>query len=1001
MQYLKQRKKFLNASTKRKADAKSELERINHYIKQLEDTYHDELKEGLPNITKKDLRKARLEGRAEGRQAERIKLAEKQNTAMQRSEAQSQKKMQTLQEESYSAIQQLKQSLREERAARQQQLYEQQQTARQKQDALRLQWQERLERTMHDMDNARSEALDKANEHARRQIAKLQKRIDNLSSTRRSLNEKHGIKRTVKHIISMGKSKNILWDRHVEIQNIIEQLDRDKSPEAAQRREILRQFLDLQDNEQEGSTDIIEQLAQEQGITQEEINEFTSKIHLADMTLAEVRELAQQVKDIYEQGRREYDIWKEQKTQQSIDMFSKMESDIISNTKEPDKHVPTESKDLNRKYWGGEWGEIAIQYKDAVITPGRFLEHLGESFREIFGDDMEYYRGQAYKRIHQRKSLVWEKLNQLGLKVHDFTKTAINLNGQKFSWQQVMEVYAAMKNDYSREAVIFGNFVGEKKAYPTLEKGMEAINQILELINQPENSRYKQATDIIMQDFSDNFDYINDALIRNFNRGMEQQDFYTPIFRLVHQGSGGLLIEENSDSILANSSPEQLLAKVADGFTQSRVKIAPENQQPINLNLVDNWYKAMQIQEFNAALAGPAALMRHALLGKGGQHDSIQSMIKQRYGAHAWQILRGIFNNSISDANSLEMDSASKIASKLMQARSFAFVAFSPVSALSQTSSLALALPYSNRGHLFRSLVKFFEMGTTGRYEQFMESVYENYPELRFSGGDFYTRQLMQAKQYTSPYMSKYLSAAYAGVQFFDRVTKAVVFDAVYQSRLEEGLSHEDAVRLAIRACQDTQPASAAHEMANIFQTDSMTKLMFLQFMNALAPVFNVGVYDVARNLASRKWNKIKAAAWSIVGTAIAIGVAGALKDAASGRLPTGEELPNGEEDTLSRWFVDTTVENLINTVPLFNSVLTGQYRKLRHKPSYSPFSRVSEPVENIVSAFAPLTDDDEDTGFNADKFIRGISLIQPFGIRIPYSGGKQILQWLGAFDEE
>ena len=100
----------------------------------------------------------------------------------------------------------------------------------------------------------------------------------------------------------------------------------------------------------------------------------------------------------------------------------------------------------------------------------------------------------------------------------------------------------------------------------------------------------------------------------------------------------------------------------------------------------------------------------------------------------------------------------------------------------------------------------------------------------------------------------------------------------------------------------------------------------------------------------------------------------------------------------MSRWFVDTTVENLINTVPLFNSVLTGQYRKLRHKPSYSPFSRVSEPVENIVSAFAPLTDDDEDTGFNWDKAIRGAALL---GVPIPYSGGKQLLRWIGAFREE
>ena len=184
----------------------------------------------------------------------------------------------------------------------------------------------------------------------------------------------------------------------------------------------------------------------------------------------------------------------------------------------------------------------------------------------------------------------------------------------------------------------------------------------------------------------------------------------------------------------------------------------------------------MQTQEFNAALAGPAALMVHAMLGKGGEHGTVQNMIKARYGAHAWQILRNIFNNSITDAGTLELDAAGKLASKLMQARSFAFVAFNLASALSQTTSYFLALNYSNRGHMFRSLVKFLEMGATGRGNQFMESVYEKYPELRFSSGDPYTRNLMNAKKYTSPLYSKYMQAAYAGVQFMDRVTKAVVF---------------------------------------------------------------------------------------------------------------------------------------------------------------------------------------------------------------------------------
>ena len=241
------------------------------------------------------------------------------------------------------------------------------------------------------------------------------------------------------------------------------------------------------------------------------------------------------------------------------------------------------------------------------------------------------------------------------------------------------------------------------------------------------------------------------------------------------------------------------------------------------------------------------------------------------------------------------------------------------------------------------------------------------------------------------------MQAAYAGVQFMDRVTKAVVFDAAYQSRIDDGMSHDDAVRLAIRACQDTQPASSAKDMPNVFQSGGMSKLMLFQFMNSLAPVFNVGVYDVARNLAAKNWNGIKAAVWSIIGMAIAIGMAGAIKDGAAGRLPTGEELPNGETDDWERWFGDTTIENLINTVPIFNSILTGEYRKIRHKPSYSPMSRISEPFENVVSAGVSLFNDNEDEGFNWDKAIRGAAL---FGVPIPYSGGKQLLQWLGMFDD-
>ena len=62
MNYLKRRKKYLNAR-KAKLNTEAELARIDYYIRQLNDTFDDKLKQGKQsNITRKDLRNARREG---------------------------------------------------------------------------------------------------------------------------------------------------------------------------------------------------------------------------------------------------------------------------------------------------------------------------------------------------------------------------------------------------------------------------------------------------------------------------------------------------------------------------------------------------------------------------------------------------------------------------------------------------------------------------------------------------------------------------------------------------------------------------------------------------------------------------------------------------------------------------------------------------------------------------------------------------------------------------
>ena len=247
---------------------------------------------------------------------------------------------------------------------------------------------------------------------------------------------------------------------------------------------------------------------------------------------------------------------------------------------------------------------------------------------------------------------------------------------------------------------------------------------------------------------------------------------------------------------------------------------------------------------------------------------------------------------------------------------------------------------------------------------------------------------------------SKIVELAYKGTAVLDNWTKAVTFDAVYQSRLDEGYSDEEAVRLAVRAVQDTQPASSAREMTAFNRMRGFPKLALFQFMNALAPVFNVGVVDVARNLRHPSWNGIKAAAWSALGAGLAIGFAGFIKGALSGDWPTGDERPDGDTDDWDRWTVDTELENLLNSVPIWNSILVHLYRGYRGNKQYRSTNRVTEPFEAASKAISSLwgsEDEEEDKGFDWDSAFKAMSLL---GVPIPYSGGRQIMQWLGAFDD-
>ena len=169
--------------------------------------------------------------------------------------------------------------------------------------------------------------------------------------------------------------------------------------------------------------------------------------------------------------------------------------------------------------------------------------------------------------------------------------------------------------------------------------------------------------------------------------------------------------------------------------------------------------------------------------------------------------------------------------------------------------------------------------------------------------------------------------------------------------------------------------------------------------MNALAPIFNMAVVDVARNLAHPSWNNVKAIAWNMLAVGLTIGWAGLMKDAFSGKLPTHQELDNGAIDDWPKWFTETEIDNLVNTIPVFNSLITLAVRQFSGRQSYKQGNRLLEGGEALVQAWDYLDPkyEGERNQKALEKFLQGMGLI---GVPIPYAGLRQLMHFLGFSDK-
>lgn len=1011
--YLKTRKDFLERRKNQTEEIKAEINEINDWLKRLDGSvqFDEELrnphKRPKRNISQRDLRRSINTAFKMGEQSERViqetksqiqmdKMQSRFDEQLQATEAKYQDKLQaqkdkaqqreeTLTEKFKSQIQNLKEKDRARLEAKLQQL----QQAREQDKAKHK---ERLERITQALQDRADNKLQKKQQQFQRKIDSLQERINNLRNARDAKQQKSRIKRLVRSIVRMGKSKSISVNMQQEIRNLLNEYNLDRKD--IEHRDKIREFLDVKELPLLNDENSMNNELAEANLTQQDVDDFLSKIHIEDMSLSDVQVLHQAVSDLFTQGREEYQNWKQERDNRRADYHDRLVQPLLE-LKSPEKTVVTGKDDLNKKFKLPKVGDMGNQFWDSIQTPGRFLASLGESFRRLFDDGITSRRDKLYTWVDQRKQAMLQNIKQLGLSLWDFAKPAITIDGKTYSWEECHSIWLAFKNENSKLAVLWGNFInnqnGIPKLYDTQDEAMSAINQIFELMHQ--HPEHIKTAELIIQEFEQNFDRLHEAGAKQFNTDIQHEENYTPIHRLRYQSPQGL-IDAETEQLAQSGTNAQIMQKVENGFTRSRVDINPIFQQPVDLHAWSNWLDAVTEQEYYIHLAGYASDLQSALLMRDENGNSVVDLIKSRRGLNDWDTLKSIYNDSITDKDVSESEAARSIASYLLRARSFAYIPFRPVTAVIQSASYLTAFPYTSHGHLFRTLAKFTEMCAQGKYNEFMENVFQKAGELRFASGDFadenYRRELMMSKSLPAGAKAIIDKYGYAGVRFVDRTTKALVFHAAYESNIENGMSEEDAVRLANRAVRDTQPASTTREATRLNRKNGWQRFILTQFMAPLAPVFNMAIVDVARALAHPSWNNVKAAACFAISAGMTIFFSQFLRDLAGRRLPNGEEDDYGNVDTWGDWILNGLAEGVLGSLPVFNNSFLALYRMINGR-HFQNENRLDAPFVALGKAANYFFNDDYEGQYNDKAVNELVKALALFGLPLPYAAFRDI----------
>ena len=383
----------------------------------------------------------------------------------------------------------------------------------------------------------------------------------------------------------------------------------------------------------------------------------------AEWTIEEMEELAAVVDKLYSDGRRTLIAKKEAVREDAFRVRNKIKNAILDpGYREGDTPEDKKRKDeiLQKKLGYGLHvkGTLAdtlerkslrarLMNKGYIDANVRRVARFLDGGKEGVNTDLLYHQEDLCynvenRIIRERNAAISQAMESNGVAMEELFKTVefadLMETGrtESFTVDELLFILKANDDEQSQRAVMFGNFLSdtEKETWGT----SQAAEEMLENFARPRYEAVLSAAqalpqkilafaDVISDDYTSQYERMNEASIAEFNKPVWRVNNYVPLIRLE---SGGDTNENRVAEDLLGMSSSRKQTGAEKGMTQKRINISAAYQRPVQLGLYTTWVDSVKRTEHFIAYAPYVRELNR--IYKGLDAGNIRGWIRTKHG---------------------------------------------------------------------------------------------------------------------------------------------------------------------------------------------------------------------------------------------------------------------------------------------------------------------------------------------------------------------------------